>query len=315
MSRERIAVIKLGSLGDVVLAMGPMKAIRAHHPDAHLTLVTTAPYVELANQSGYFDEVWADGRPRTVAGLYALIRRMRGARFSRVYDLQTSDRSGHYFWLLWPRLPLWSGIVLGASHRHNTPERTRLHTVERQAQQLALAGIADVPLADLGFANGDLSRFDLPPVYGVLVPGGSAHRPRKRWPAARYAELARRWVEEGITPVIVGGDIEKPLAAEICRAVPQARDLTGRTSFAQIAALGRGAHLAVGNDTGPMHLLAASGCPCLVLFSDESDPALCAPRGRAVEVICVPDLETLPLERVREVADALVQKNGLGRLP
>ena len=51
------------------------------------------------------------------------------------------------------------------------------------------------------------------------------------------------------------------------------------TSFIDIIALARDAAGAVGNDTGPMHLIVAAGCPSVVLFSDESDPALCAPRG------------------------------------
>lgn len=306
MTGARIAVIKLGSLGDVVLAMGPMKAIRDHHKGAHLTLITTAPYGELARQSGYFDDVWTDGRPRRLSGLLALVRRMRQARFDRVYDLQTSGRSSNYFWALWPRLPEWSGIAVGASHRHNTPERVRLHTVERQAQQLKIAGIDKVPLPDLSFAHADLSAFALPARYGVLVPGGSAHRPRKRWPAERYGELAQQLLAQGITPVIVGGEIEAPLAAGICAAAPGARDLTGRTTFAEVAALARAAALAVGNDTGPMHLLAAAGCPSLVLFSDESDPALCAPRGPAVKVIQVADLGELDVATVAGTARELI---------
>jgi ADP-heptose:LPS heptosyltransferase len=93
--RPRILVIKLGALGDFVQALGPAAAIRAHHPDAAITLLTTAPFAELAGQAPYFDEVWVDERPRlaTPRALLALRRRLRTAGFARVYDLQTSDRS------------------------------------------------------------------------------------------------------------------------------------------------------------------------------------------------------------------------------
>ena len=94
---------------------------------------------------------------------------------------------------------------------------------------------------------------------------------------------------------------ERPLAATIRAACPQARDLTGKTSFAQIAALAREAAFAVGNDTGPMHLIAAAGCVSVVLFSDESDPALCAPRGK-VTILRRPELAALTVD---EVAAAL----------
>jgi ADP-heptose:LPS heptosyltransferase len=301
---RRIAVIKLGALGDVVQALGPMQAIRTHHAADRITLVTTRPYAAFLRASGLFDEVWDDGRARSLKGFLALIARMRRARFDRVYDLQTSTRSSTYFWLLWPRLPEWSGVAFLASHPHANPRRVQMHTVDRQAEQLAMAGIAATPPADLSFAKADLARFALPARYAVLVPGGSAHRPAKRWPAIRYGELARHLMARGITPVIIGTGAERALAATIIEAVPEAIDLTDETDFFEIATLGRGAELAVGNDTGPMHLLAAAGAPSVVLFSAESDPARCAPRGASVRALQVSDLATLPLERVLAAAGA-----------
>jgi ADP-heptose:LPS heptosyltransferase len=299
-AKRRIGVIKLGSLGDVVLALGPMQAIRAYHGADHITALTTRPYAALLRQSGLFDEVWDDGRPRSLTGLFGMIGRMRRAGFARVYDLQTSTRSSSYFWLLVPHLPEWSGIAVLSSHPHTNPDRVAMHTAARQAEQLRMAGIAETPTPDLGFAQADLTRFALPERYALLVPGGSAHRPAKRWPAACYGALARSLIERGITPVVLGTGAEKDLAMEILRQAPGAVDLVDKTDFLEIATLGRGAAFAVGNDTGPMHLLAAAGAPSLVLFSHESDPARCAPRGRRVETLRVPDLADLPLDAVVE---------------
>ena len=96
--RPRILVIKLAALGDFVQAFGPFAAIRAHHPDAAITLLTTPPYADLARRSPWFDAVWSEGRPswRDPAGWWRLARRLRGAGFARVYDLQTSRRSSRY---------------------------------------------------------------------------------------------------------------------------------------------------------------------------------------------------------------------------
>lgn len=299
-ARQRILVIKLGALGDVVLALGPMAAIRRHHPGAQITALTTAPYASLIGASPYVDEVWTDERPRLwqIGKALALRRRLREAGFSRVYDLQTSDRSSLYFHLLRPgKLPEWSGIAAGCSHPHANPDRDRLHTVERQAEQLRALGIADVPLPDLSWLTTDISRFAVTPPFALLVPGGAATRPRKRWPVERFAALASSLGAQGIQPVILGMEPERPLVEAIRAVCPTAHDLIGRTNLAEIAALARGARLAVGNDTGPMHLIAASGCPSVVLFSDDSDPALCAPRGR-VTVLRHVDLAELPLDAV-----------------
>ena len=95
------------------------------------------------------------------------------------------------------------------------------------------------------------------------------------------------------------------MARQIQKAVSQARDLTGRTDFAQLALLGAKAAVTVGHDTGPTHLLAAAGAPTIARFSDASEPALCGPRG-PVTVIRSPDLKALPVSTVASAAIALL---------
>lgn len=291
---KRILVIKLGALGDFVLAFAPFAAIRAHHPDAHITLLTTAPFVGLATASPWFDAVAIDSRPSwwDLAELKRLRSILRGQDL--VYDLQTSGRSSRYF-LLAGR-PDWSGIARGASHPDADPERDRLHTRVRQAGQLASAGIASVPDPDLSWlARGG------PPVlspFGLLVPGAAPHRPAKRWPADRFAALATIMRDRGLQPVVIGSASDAPLAAGIRAICPDALDLTGQTSLLALGGLAARAAVAVGNDTGPMHLAASMGCKSIVLFSAESDPALTAPVGRSVSVLRVPDLGDLPVSRV-----------------
>src|SRR5579863_5122600 len=90
---ERILVIKLGALGDFVQAMGPAAAIRAHHPQAEITLLTSPELAGLAKAAPYFDRVWLDDRPGWVRpwALWRLLRKLSREGFARVYDLQTSD--------------------------------------------------------------------------------------------------------------------------------------------------------------------------------------------------------------------------------
>lgn len=299
---QRILVIKLGALGDFVQAMGPAAAIRAHHPDAAITLLTSAPFAELAKAAPYFDTVWIDERPRRLdlGGWLRLRAKLRGGRFDRVYDLQTSSRSSFYFHLMGPGArPKWSGIARGASHPHANARRDFMHTLDRQADQLAMAGIAAVPAPDLSWAKADIAHFNVAPPLVLLVPGGAAHRPEKRWPAGRYAQLAGLIARRGATPVVIGGADERVAGREIARDVPAVCDLTGQTSFAEIVGLGAVAAYAVGNDTGPMHLIVAAGCRATVLYSAASDPALTEPRGAGrVTVLRRDDLAALTLDEV-----------------
>jgi ADP-heptose:LPS heptosyltransferase len=298
--RERILVIKLASLGDVVQAFGPFAAIRAHHPRAHITLLTTPPYAGLAGASPWFDEVWREGRPgwTNVSGLVRLALRLRRGGFHRVYDLQTSRRSSRYRRLVGLHTE-WSGIARGASHPHRNPLRDRMHTVDRQREQLKDAGIVCFPEPDLGWLDAAVASFGLPPRYVLLIPGASRQRPGKRWPAERFAELAARLP---MPAVIAGGPDEADTAAVIRSRAPAAMDLTGRTTLLELGAIARRAALAIGNDTGPTHLAAAAGRPTLVLFGKESDPALCAPRGTHVQVLQEPRLAALETDTVEQAA-------------
>ncbi len=304
-----ILVIKHGALGDLVQAFGPFAAIRAHHAGARIDLLTTLPFEALMAHAPWFERVLTDARAPTwnLLAQARLARRLAGGGYARVYDLQTSARSSRL--LAWMRLfgarPEWSGIARGASHPHANPGRDAMHTQDRQREQLAMAGLSAFPIPDLDWIEGDVARFGLPPRIALLIPGAAPHRPAKRWPAEHYGALAGHLAATGLTPVILGTPAEAPLAAAIRGLCPAVRDLTGRTTIPDVAALARRANLAIGNDTGPMHLIAAIGVPSLVLFSADSDPALCAPRGREVRILRVPDLRDLPPGRVIDAAAAL----------
>ncbi len=308
---ERILVIKHGGLGDWVLATGCFAAIRRHHPAAHLTLLTTPAFAEWGARCGWFDAVWTDERPSLVADPLAwlrLRRRLIDGEFARVYDLQTSGRTGLYFRML-PRgrRPEWSGIVAGCSHPHRNPQRNLMHTVAFQREQLGIAGIADVPAPTLDWLDDDSAGLAPAGAFALLVPGGSAHRPEKRWPAERFAALAGLLAARGTTPVLIGGAAEDSILGAIAGQAPDAVNLGGRTGLGQVAALARRAACAVGNDTGPMHVAAAVGCPAVVLFGAASDPKRSAPCGEAVTVLRRVPLAGLP---PREVMDAVEQLPG-----
>jgi ADP-heptose:LPS heptosyltransferase len=293
---SRILVVKLGSLGNVILSLGPFAAIRRHHAADHIALLTSPPWADWLAQSPYFNQVLIDPRPAwwDLPGWLNFRQQLIAGQYDRIYDLQTSARSSRYFHLFPHHArPEWSGIAHGASHPDRNPNRNRLHDLDRQFGQLRAAGVTEAPPADLAWTAADLTRFALPDRCALLVPGSSAHRPVKRWPARHYATLAAALLTRGIAPVILGTGEEAALAREIRATVPHAIDLTNRTGFPELASLARAAHLAVGNDTGPMHLIAAAGCPSVVLFSRDSDPALTAPRGPSVSILRRPDLADL----------------------
>ena len=101
----------------------------------------------------------------------------------------------------------------------------------------------------------------------VLAPG--AVGPSKRWPAASFAELARRLIEQGFAVWIVGGPHEQELVAQIGSAEPRIRDLTGPDLRNAVLALAAAA-IAVSNDSGLLHVAAAIGTPSIGIFGPTS---------------------------------------------
>jgi ADP-heptose:LPS heptosyltransferase len=265
--------------------------------------------------------VETDGRPNSALGALRLAARLRRERFSLVYDLQGNDRTNLLFQLLRPVPPRWSGVAFGCALPHRNPGRMNMHTLERQAEQLRDAGIwPEAPAAAGSAPAPDVSWMlalpagpppelvlDRRPLV-LLAPGAAARRPAKLWPCGHYAELAGALTDRGFTVGLIGGPAEAGLGAQITARAPRAIDLIGRTDLPTVARLGARAQLAVGNDTGPVHLIAAAGAPTVVLFSADSDPALCAPRGR-VAILRQSDLADLAVETVLATALGLAREH------
>lgn len=273
MSRRQILVIKLSSLGDVLWALPALQAIRRHHQGDHITIWTTKAYAKLIETAGVADAIELDPRTPIWQAPFVLLRerkRVRGV-YQRVYDLQWSARTDFY-WRAWPRpKPEWVGVAPSATF-HYQGRNERKPITQRQREMLALVGITDVRPADLSFLKADLSRFALPARYALLVPGSSPHRLYKRWPVPGFIAVAQDLMARGIRPVLVGGPSEQAEIAAIRAAVPEAIDLGGDTSLAELAELGRGAVAVIGNDTGPLYTAALAGAPALAFYTNEIDP-------------------------------------------
>ncbi len=319
---RKVLIIKLSALGDFVLALGAMKEVREFHPSAQITLLTTPPFETFAKACPYFDRVEIDGRPRDAAGTSRLIRRLRSEKYDMVYDFQTSGRSSKYYQALRPNPPLWSGIASGCAFPHNNPNRDKMHSIERLADQINMAGIGpkggypigQVPRADFSWIEPALRNpprlqpafFSLTGPFALLIPGSSAHRIAKRWPEEHYVELAKWLADRKITPVIIGGKAESEIAKQVVRAVPQAKSLCTRTDLFQVVSLGKHATLAVGNDTGPMHMATLAGAPGVALFAtSESDPDKARPRGSNVIVVQADTLDQVSVSDVTQAITAL----------
>jgi len=307
-SAKRVLVIQLGGISTFIQALAAAKRIREEHVGARITLLTTEATKDLAQKAPYFDAVEPDGKPTEPQAITALIKRLRGAKYDMVYDLEGSSRTNNYFQGLRPWPPKWSGPIAGASHAYLDPERVHLHPLDRFGAQLAGAGLGSAPLMpELSWLRSTMRDapslqpefFGIRGPYVLLLPRGSDAESNRRWPEAKYIDLAKRIASNGVTPVILGGTEERPVGAAIAKAETRAKNLVTRPDLFQSIGLAERASFAVGDDVDLMHVVAAAGAPCLVFLSSLLKGAPSAPRGRSgVVEFTATVIADLPVDQV-----------------
>jgi len=250
-----VLVLRALGLGDLLTAVPALRALHAHHPDHRMVLAAPVGLRPIVELTGAVDEVlptaelgplaWTGPSPRVAVNLHG-----RG------------PRSTHALLALAP------GTLL--THAH--PEHPGLpgarwepdvHEVHRWCRLLSSASIPVDP-GDLA-----LARPEVPcPAPGAVVVHPTAALPARRWPADRFAEVARGLAGRGLRVVVTGSAAERDLAEQVASTagLPPESVLAGRTDLPALAALVAEASLVVCADTGVGHLATAYGTPSVVLF-------------------------------------------------
>jgi ADP-heptose:LPS heptosyltransferase len=264
---EKILIIKLGALGDLVLVTPFIRHIQQAHENAEIWLLTTPPFAELFS-------AWPKLKVKALlrSELLRMVAWVRRQGFQRIYDFQCNDRSALVCAL--------SGVVERVGERrrffaytHYPPGRYSKQTpaFERHNAALVSAGLAPaepklwLPTTDAARDKVKLwlSERRLDRKSFVLCHAGSSARwPSKRWPY--FAELADALADKGITVVWLGAGEDAQTNHAL--AARQGLDATDCFSIPEMAELGRYARFAVTNDSAPMHVLASAGIPVYGLF-------------------------------------------------
>ncbi len=302
--KKNILVIKHGALGDIILAGSAMQAIRNYHQNDNIICLTSVAFKSLLENSPWFDKVIIDYKPKwsDIKGWIKLKVFFNKYNFIKIYDLQTSTRSNLYFYFFHVyKSSGWSGIALGSKYRHKNKNRKNMHTIYRQKDQLKLAGIKYDYLPDWRWLANNYENKNIiyKGKYVIMVTGAAKHRKNKRWPAVRYSNLIEVLSNIGIKSILIGGPEEFENINKIIIQVKKTIEFmplnyAGKTSVKDIVFLSKYAICAVGNDTGPMHVLASSGLRSIVLFGAGSNPDLCAPMGKNVHILhknCIKDIK------------------------
>ena len=305
---RNLLVMHFGQLGDVVLGLPAMKAIRDRFPDARLTAVVGAATAEIVTISGLFDEVLPVDRVRLlrsnkIKASIELIRfalSIRRRRFDLVIDLHSLPETNILGFVSGAKLRLFSkreGRSLNFLSNFRPPAPTEdnaVHLSQGYLNVLAPTGVSATvePFVFAQSTGGD--RF-IDPVVG-LDPG--AGHPSRRWPVENFAELARMIVDRGIARVSILIGPEDLILQNAFSGVTNDKCVIDRGSSLRdlVGSLSR-LSLLVSNDTGPTHLAAATDTPIILLLHATApdrflpfSPNVVIHRGTRIEDIQVTDV-------------------------
>ncbi len=334
---NRILVVRLSAMGDVIHTLPAVHFLRETFPEAHIGWLIEDRWAELLCAPGaarrgprsaarpLVDEVHTvrlkDWRRNpfslsTAQQVAKIWNDVRDAGYDAAIDLQGAMRSAV--------LAQWSGarVVYGAAEACETPASLWYsrkviargqHIVE---QNLSLAeGMAE-PSKEI--SRSDI-RFDFPRdkrveaeterhltqhgigEFAILNPG--AGWGAKRWPVERYGEVARALGEMGICPLVNYGPDEEDLFRAVL-AASEGRARPAKGSITELIALTRRARIFIGGDTGPLHLAAALRVPVVGIYGP-TDPARNGPFGTRSIVLRSAGSLTSHVRR-REVEEGLL---------
>jgi ADP-heptose:LPS heptosyltransferase len=294
--RPRILAIKLATLGDLLLATPALRALRRRYPTARLDLLTTTAAAPLLTGSPLLDHIYGldldlrRGRPplRELARSLRTLAALRATHYDAVLLLHhltmPAGRLKHRALVraLAPRLAVgldnghgaWLDLRVpdqGFGARH---EAEYTLAVARAVDAELPPGERDLRLSDLGWGDIGTRAPRSPhspdaPLIVALHPGSGAFSLARRWPIARFAELARALhASEGARILVVAGPDEEPLVRQLLASldVPEWIAAVHPETPRALAETLSGCALFVGNDSFPMHLAAALGVPVVAVF-------------------------------------------------
>ena len=293
---QRILIVLLGAIGDVTRALPLLTRLRRAYPKAHIAWAVEPAAAPLLDDHPALNEVLLYRRTRGSLAFLPFLRDIRRRRFDLVLDLQRHAKSG--------LVSRWSGAPLRLGfHRKNSKEGNWLfntHTIApvpdfslKLGQYLKFADALGLPDDGVHFdlrlrkeeeqqVEARLAETARPFAAFFL---GSRWSSRFWFPQAT-AEVARTLIQEyGMGVVLLGGQSEAAFAQEVSKAVGGGvTNLSGQTTLRDLIGIFTRARLALGPDSGPMHLAAALDVPQVAIFGSSSEIAT-GPLGPEARVI------------------------------
>jgi len=329
---KNILVIDFGQLGDVVLSLPALRAIRERFPKARITVAVGKTGAEVIALSGYADDTLSVDRvalrdgftPLSVFQIFKLVQTVRRRQFDFVIDLHSLSETNLLGFFSGARKRLYSrrpgrslDFLSNFQPRPPVEDAKRKHLIDRYLDVLAPLGVKNADRLPrlktqvvndrhveqlLRKAKADSGS----PLIGLFPGAGHVSR---RWPLQRFAELAEFFIRNDQFKVIAFvGPEEASLVSEIRSLFPSSTIILDRLTVSQLASAVARLAAFVSNDTGPMHIASAVGTP-VVLLLDKRAPQTYLPLGEHHRTIYNNLISEIGVEEVYEATRSALARD------
>ena len=298
---ERILVIKLDHIGDVLLATPVFSNLRRAYPNAELHALTGAwsrvvleKHPDVNNVVEYNSPAFCrTGQPTSLRETFNLYRQLHRQKYDLIVELRSDWRTVWFAFLrLTPkrlsRAALQVANKLGFAQFSGTHETTRNLDVLRQVgiPTPVQTAIFSVTTEDKKWASDFLATYQIDGQHPLIAIHPGSPIALKRWLPERYAELADWLIAQKRAQILfVGVKDEIPITTEIqARMRGESINIAGKTTLTQLASILPTCNVFIGNDSGPMHLAAAVGTQTIGLYGP-GDPTRFGPAGTKCQTI------------------------------
>ena len=272
-----ILVLRFSSIGDIVLATSPLRHLRSAFTAARIDFMTLTEYTPLLEGHPALDRLLNINRSVGYWGLRGVGRRLNSNGYDLVVDLHNTLRAKiirsqmRSVPALVYQKPYWQRFLLFRLNRNTFPADYNILKALNDVLSPIDRGITPVPPNELFIsaieiesASNYLHEKNILKPYACLIPG--AAWPQKRWMPERYAEIAQNIIDTFALDVVLLGTSEDDICDEIARYCPSVNNLKGLTSLRRSMAIISFAKMAIGNDTGLIHIAEALGVNSIMIL-------------------------------------------------
>ena len=297
---KKILLIKHGSLGDIISSTSAIYDIRNHYRKDKLIILTMQKYKSFFEESCFFDDILIDNRKNFILTIL-IFKQILQLKFDLIIDLQNSKRTSIYALLLrlLSKVKI-NGTGLYSTHRYKSLSKNLPSVIDGLSNQIEILGIKTTRKPFLDWPNKEPFNFKslINQNFVIINPGCSKKNIQKKWPAENYAKLCSYLISIDILPIIIGSSLDKEEVKIIESRENKILNLLNKSPLGVVFQLSQKAIGAISNDTGPAHLIAASGCKIHLLLSSFSNIQTVIPQGDNVSYTQEKMIENILVEDV-----------------